>query len=452
MSKIAFIDRWADLHSVVHRCQQDGALVRYCVRTSKPENARIGDGIVAKVKSLDALLRWRPDALVAYQSPDEAATARAEGIPTWGSSETSRLLEEDRVAALRLARASGLSVSTTREFTSMDAAYAFLASTPIEGWVFKAEGADNACDSTRVCESKDAAFAALESASTAKNFVLQEIVKGVEVSTEGWFDHRVGWLHPFNSTLERKRLMAGDVGPNVGCMGSIVWAWPDDARLPREVLLPHTAYLDRARYVGPFDVNSIIGRCSLCGHDHEPDTPHWLEYSPRLGWNAFEALMVGMPEGALADFIVALAHGDATTVPFTRKDYAAAVRVYTKKSPNVPLIAPWRANPHVFIKDVYFDGRTLRTTGTDTDCGFTVVFEVAATGSTVWDATRAIYKQHLPKLTVPSPTYRTDIGEHAQQDLYQLDALGYGTLGTPTTEAPSPAMPAVALERASRSA
>lgn len=460
--KLAFIDEHGDLHSVAHRVQQQGDLVRYWIRSKSREYATIGDGIVPKAASLEGVLSWKPDVVVCYGSPDAYAACRAADVPVIGSSHFTERLEQDREFARRVAEDAGLATSVTREFTSLDDALQFAASTDIDGWVLKAEGKDLECATTRVCPSRAHLRLAVAEGVAADKFIMQEIVQGVEVSTQGFFDYRVGWLRPFDSTLERKRLMPGDppavpapgVGPNTGAMGSVVWPWPsldgEDPRLPREVLLPHTALLEKEKVIAPFDVNAILGVCSRCGRDHDPHVPHWLEYTPRFGWDAFDATMVGFPEGALARWLVAWGNGGAEDVPYLRDPealYFAVLRLLVRRKAGVPVIAPWRSNPHFLPKDVRYDDRAkvLRTTGTNTDAGFTVIAELGRTGQSPWEAAAGIYKRLVPSVVAEDLVYRNDLHEYASRAAGSLAALGYSlpdafSAGAPTTAMPPPSM------------
>jgi phosphoribosylamine-glycine ligase len=111
------------------------------------------------------------------------------------------------------------------------------------------------------------------------DYMLQKVVEGVEISTEGWFDGDK-WLH-FNHTIEDKRLMAGNLGPAIGSQSNTVWMKKSQGLLVEE-LTKLTPWLQRAGYLGPIDINSIITRDRRA---------FFLEFSPRFGYDAIYCLL-----------------------------------------------------------------------------------------------------------------------------------------------------------------
>ncbi len=90
------------------------------------------------------------------------------------------------------------------------------------------------------------------------NFQLQEVVDGIEMSTEAWFNGNK-FLLPINSTMEEKKFMSGNLGPNTGCMGNVVWSWNEEtSRYLYKILFePLEEELKESGYLGPLDINAI---------------------------------------------------------------------------------------------------------------------------------------------------------------------------------------------------
>jgi phosphoribosylamine-glycine ligase len=390
---------------------------------------KIGEGIVPRAKS-----RWHAvegaDAVVLYGLPSTAEQLREDGVPSWGSSRWAADLEDDRAAAHALCEDHGIACPEYHEFATADEAKAFAQEHQDQAWVFKAEG-NVAATTTHVCKTPKELLQVLESEGQnpeVKKFILEAVVEGVEVSTEGWFDYRQpgGWLLPFNSTIERKTFGAENIGPNVGCMGSLVWTWAGSSpRLVRQVLLPITDVLRAERYVGPFDHNAIIA---------EDGTPYVLEPTPRLGWDAFEALGQMIPVGQLGEFLVALAQGRASSVPVAAR-FGAAVRLFMPiKSDAVRKVVPYPAvdipdTPDVWLKDVFRDGETLRSTQTEPNLGFTIIGEATSAGDDAAACWQHIYDTVIPSLTVDGLFYRPDLAQETIEDLQELFAMGYRIAG-----------------------
>jgi len=391
------------------------------------DSSKIGNGLVPKVQSEKEIVDFHPDVVYVYQDPHRVMSLTSKHLVAFGSSLLASKLEDARLYAVSLAESFGLKAPSTFEFDDVDKAYDFLDSKEgktRKGWVFKAEGSTYV-GTTHVTESDEHLRSVLDFESHSKNvesFVLQERVEGIEISIEGWFDYRLPspWLSPINSTIERKRLMSGNVGPMAGCMGSVVWAWPStNPKLFRQTLEKMTPHLTKIKYVGPLDGNFII--------DYKTRTPYFLEWTPRLGWNAFEAFMYSLSEPyTVGELLVNLGRGLLHKYKFSN-DYTAAVRLYVPTAPNVPVFAPYEYDRRLFPKDVYKDdNKQLRTVGREATLGLSVIMETVAAGSTIKEATREVYEDVIPEVITTDLTYRNDM-EDIARDIELLEAWGYIT-------------------------
>lgn len=431
MARIGLIDHSGDLHAIAVRLDQEGHAVRYWIKRDPraPEKDNIGRGIVPRVDGADFAAQGA-DLVIAYALPKEADAFRATGIPVIGSSQFATDLETNRQEAAALAKKAGMTVPFSAEFSDAKNAWAFVDKQDVEEWAFKAEGNEAGVGSSHVCQSKAHLQAVLQYEAEnpkIKKFILQHVVHGVEISTEGWFNK--GWVLPFNSTLERKRFGAGDVGDNVGCMGSIVWPWAGDhPKLVRETLEGWESVLEDGKHVGPFDINAILGVCPMCGEGHEKNSPHFIEPTPRLGWNAFHALMAGIPDGDLGDFLVEFGQGGADRMP-VRPAMLAALRTYVSSDGELPLVAPWETDSRFYLGDVWHDGTRLLSCGVNTTHEYNIAFELANMGRSLEDAIQPIYTEMIPQVVADGLFYRADIGEQAGRDLAQLAGWGYEVPG-----------------------
>jgi len=422
--RIGFVDNSGSLFSVAWHVKGEGHGVRYVIQEEAEEEKVIGEGLVEHT-TLDELIKWNPDAILTYKSSKAAEKLTKAKIPNFGSSQWADKLEDDRLYAANIVKeySSGV-LPDTHKFNSAEEARDFLhESGKRHDWVFKADGAGGVdVSTTHVTKSRDHLLAVLdyEEQRGSKRFVLQQKVEGVEVDIEGWYDYEHGWLMPINSTLERKYLMSGDNGPMSGCMGSIVWPWKGDRPLLFRQTIEHlTPFLEKIKYRGPLSQNNII--------DFKSRKPHWLEFTPRLGWNAFEALMYGYI-GSIGEFIVNFAKGQAQPMRF-RGSYCGAIRVYCPAAPNIPVFAPLREDSRFYPKDLWSTGaddeRQLFTVGCEALNGFTPILECCAVGDSVKEVTRELYEDVIPQIEVTDITFRDDIGEQACKDLEMLKNWGY---------------------------
>jgi phosphoribosylamine-glycine ligase len=175
-----------------------------------------------------------------------------------------------------------------------------------------------------------------------------------------------------------------------------------------------TDYLKKIEYVGPIDGNFIIS--------YKSRQPYFLEFTPRLGWNAFEALMSGM--SGVGEFLIKLARGEADKMSLTNS-FMVAVDVYAPTDEDIPVRAPlddWR----IFPEGLWHDGKALRSVGCeDSPIGMSPILGIAATGSTIVKATEEIYEEVMPLIHSTDLSYRCDIGKRAERDIELLESWGY---------------------------
>ena len=419
MARIGLIDRAPNLLPVAWRLEHHfGHDVRYYTVLDKWR--LVGQGLVTRVDDLEDITEWKPDVVLGYEAPQECKRVEAAKIPVICTSEEMQHLEDDRMYATQVARQHGLAVPETKEFTTIDKARKWVETNGARHrWVFKACGDKVDVASTHVCQDHDQLLEVLdfeESLHRAKRFILQERIDGVEISTEGWFDYRTGWINPINSTLERKHLFSGDTGQMTGCMGSVVWTWPQERPLIfRQTLEKLVNYLTAAKWVGPLDVNCIL--------DYKHHTPHFLEFTPRLGWNAFEALMAGSED--IGAFFVALGKGQAKSFP-VHAQFMAAVRLYAPCLEGLPVRIALDEDPRLFPGDLYKDDDdVIRLVGREIVPGMDEVGNATATGNSIERIMSEIYEDVIPQVVVPDLGYRDDIGEKASRDLELLESWGY---------------------------
>ena len=425
MARLAFIDKTGNLCSTAWTCLKEGHDVVYWIE----DKSKIGNGLIPKVNSEKEVVDFHPDVVYVYQDPHRVVSLTGKDLTAYGSSLLASKLEDERLYATSLCERYGIKVSSTFLFNSAKEAYDFLDTQEgktRKGWVFKTNGKGSVA-STHVTESDEHLRAVLDFEShfkEIKSFILQERVEGIEVSIEGWFDYRLPsgsqWIMPINSTIERKRLMSGNVGSMTGCMYSVVWAWPGlQPKLFRQTLLKMTPHLVKIKYVGPIDGNFII--------DYKTRTPYFLEWTSRLGWNAFEAFMYGLDKpGTVGELLVSLGTGVLHNYKLSNT-YFGAVRLYAPMCPDLPIFAPLDSDKRLFPKDVYLDDdKQLRAVGLEAVCGLSVIMEAVAGGSTVKEASREIYEDVIPQVVTTDLAYRDDM-ECIAKDIELLEAWGYIT-------------------------
>jgi phosphoribosylamine-glycine ligase len=193
----------------------------------------------------------------------------------------------------------GIAVPPYEEFGSSAEALAFVKKTG-KRYVYKPNGGqDQDADTTYVSsDSMDMLgyLSKMESKLAATPCILQEFVSGTEVSVEGWFDGSEFWL--LNSTLEDKKFMNDNRGPNTGCAGNLVFLIKSTDRIYREGLEKAKDVLQGLGYRGMIDLNTIVTE----------DKAYGLEWTPRFGYDA-SATLQRMYAGDYGEMLASVASG-----------------------------------------------------------------------------------------------------------------------------------------------
>lgn len=325
--------------------------------------------------------------------------------------------ELDREKGMYLFKSCGIEIPPTFSFTSPAAAKSILKEDWGSGWVIKPSGNDDTCN-TFVVKEKEIFEWCLSRVSGP--LILQRIVEGIEISTEGWFNGR-DFIKPFNHTFEEKRFLNDNLGPATGCQGNVVFATPSN-RLTRASVERLKPFLVAVGYHGPVDINCIV----------DERHAYALEVSARMGYDAIDALIAGLEE-PFADLLFECATGTRKTMRITNKAMIA-VRLSIPPWPHASPKEDDYGSPitgldagalrHVVLYDVYRDGSKYYTAGGDG-----VLLKATAVGGAngedfTREARRRVYNT-LENIKVSGKQYRTDIGQRVNGELKQLKEWGW---------------------------
>ena len=234
--------------------------------------------------------------------------------PTIGDGDVATELEENRLFGIETMEHCGITVPPYEVFDDVNSARKFVEETN-KRYVFKPNG-DQATSSTYVSESAEDMLDYIDDLVKfvhGEEFILQEIVEGIEISTEGWFNGEEFFL--VNGTLEEKKFMEGRKGPNTGCAGNIVWTYGQNPRIFKQGLELLKPFLQESGYRGMVDLNTIVTSSNVYG----------LEWTPRFGYDA-AATLFAVISSDLGEFLYAIATGEAPNVS-TKFSYAASTRL-----------------------------------------------------------------------------------------------------------------------------
>jgi phosphoribosylamine--glycine ligase len=417
------------------RAQQDGHDVLWSfLKTPKTRN--FGRGLVRTTENWRDYKRWADLVILTDNTKhlQEIDYWRAAGAPPIvGASVESAAWELDRKTGQEVFKKAGIAVPPFREFTSYDEAIAYVKR---EGRAFVSKPSYDEADKalSYVAKSPADLVYMLERWKRAQKlkgaFILQEKVSGCEMAVGVWCGP-----HGFNSAVcenwEFKSLMAGDKGPNVGEMGTVL-RFVSRSKLFDKVLRPLEDRLVKLKYVGYVDVNCIVD---------EHGDPWPLEFTMRMGWPTFN-IQQALVEGDHVEWLANLAEG-RDSKPFSLHSIACGVvmalpefpygKTPTTNALGVPILGldtNIRESVHLCQA---MQGSAPQDEGgkvVEKTCLVTAgdyVLVASGVGDSVRSARTKAYRV-IEKVKIPASAFwRIDIGQRLKTQLPQMQSLGYAS-------------------------
>lgn len=413
--RVLLISETGDGLGVAHQLVKEGHVVDCWIKEVQFED--VGLGIVNRVES------WRPALpkadlilvdMVGFGTHVERVASQF-GKPYFGCDPLMDVVELDRQKGMDLLQGMGIRTPETFSFSNPADARSITQVWKEPGYVIKPCGNVSTAETTMAREKETFLFA-LEQLEDGQELIVQKIVEGIEVSTEGWWNGR-DWIHPFNHTFEEKRFLQGGLGPNTGCMGNIVFASKRTNKLIQETVMKLEPFMKKTKYKGPVDINCIVTEGEAYG----------LEVTARLGYDAIEALMEGLNEPT-SNLLFDVATGVKKTMDVTW-DFMTAVRLSVppwphskpkKEMAGSPILGLNEQNlKHIFLTDAYREGKNYFWAAGDG-----VVLKATARGVSLREASRRVYRT-LSNISVKDKQYRTDIGDRAEGAIAKLRTWGW---------------------------
>lgn len=413
---ILFMSKDADGYSLAHKlATEEDHNVYFWTQT--PKYRIVGKGLA----NPRPVSEWQPYVskadLVIFDMVGMGKIAdvlRKAGKPIMGASLIADTLEEDRAFAQKvMGKYTGASIPAYKEFSNISQGVKYLENAELPH-VFKP--LNNAPNSwTFVAKDDNQGLISFMQSLPKQTlpFILQEKMDGVEISTEGYFNGKEfvgGWNH----TLERKRLMDGDIGMQTGAQGAIVFGNGEN-RLVKELVLPLETYLRANHYVGPIDVNVIVNK----------DRAYFLEFCGRFGYHGIEPFSM-LLKGERGQFFADIAGGKGA--PELLDEFAIAVRLsmYPLEGNDdykglKALDVPSYLAPYVWLSYCTFgkDGQPLLS-GVDGMVGC-----VCTTNDTIEGAREDAYRLIDGITLTQDMMYRTDIGADVPDKIEKLTEWGW---------------------------
>lgn len=422
--RVLFLSKEGDGLGVAQRLALEGHSVDVWIPDDRFERA--GRGLVSRVAGWEKPAE-RADLIIADsvglgKLEDKVRSFKA---PSLGFSSHLDVIELNRLKGMEMFEHAGITVPETYEFKSPDDAQSITKREGWkDGWVVKPNG-NISTSKTMVCRDETLWARCCGKLPPECSGIIQRLVGGIEVSTEGWFNG-TSFVRPFNHTFEEKRFLTGDLGVNTGCMGNVVLR-AESNRLTAATVERVEPFLRMIGYHGPFDINTIVTEHGA----------YALEATSRMGYDAVEALLEGLEEPA-GEFLFDVASGTKKDMSLT-DETMIAVRL---SIPPWPVRKPDHTDAgepvlgitderlfHLFLTDLEKTRDGYVTAGGDG-----VLLKATAIGHTTsrnggkpdltYEARRRVYRL-LDKIDVEGKQYRVDVGSRVNDDVAQLKKWGW---------------------------
>jgi phosphoribosylamine-glycine ligase len=271
----------------VLRLMAEGHKVDYYLSEAKYEDVLSGLIPAPRVMDIDHRRRVQGYGYPSYKGYDlslfdltgraKQADASKEQAPTIGDGSFEHWLEDDREAGIQAMESCEINVPPYTRFNTPTEAKAFIRKND-RRYVFKPFTQGGTTQDTATTYVSKSASDLIEYIDTlwdaAKHapFILQEFIKGEEIGIEGFFNGEDFYM--LTGTLEEKKFLNDNKGPNTGCSGNLIFALSSESKIYQDGLKKCIPMLKAANFRGILDLNSIIAGDKL----------YALEWTPRFGY------------------------------------------------------------------------------------------------------------------------------------------------------------------------
>ncbi len=240
-----------------------------------------------------------------------------------------------------------------------------------------------------------------------------EPIRGIKVSTELWFNGSD--VLGINHTMEETYLMEGNIGPQVGCMGSVVWLGTKNSKLYKEGVGKIVPALKKVGFKGPISLNTIIVKDKLYG----------MGFTVGFKYNAI-FILFEMYRGRINELLYGVASGVKVPMNF-RANWGIGIDVLTLTlNGGVPIQGINKYNnKHLWFYDIQKENNEYSTLGIGGSiCTITARGDEIGQYHPLRDAYRRAMRT-ISNLIIPDVIYRRDIGDRVYEEHKTLIKLGW---------------------------
>lgn len=436
--KVLIIDAWGGdgMLDIVLRMQDAGHAVRWFFhKTDRNEN--YGRGLTQRVADWRDHWRWADLVVLAdntkYLREIDSLRKADKNKRVIGATNDAAKWELDRDHGQKVFKRAGIPVPPFREFSDYPSAIAYV-KRENRAFVCKPSYDEPDKSLSYVAKSPADLVYMLERWQKAKRhkgpFILQEKISGCEMAVGNFFG-RHGFSPGWCENWEFKALMAGDRGPNVGEMGTVL-RFVTASKLADKVLKPLEDRIAATGHTGYVDVNCII--------DDKGD-PWPLEFTMRFGWPTFNIQQALLQEDC-AEWLADLCDGRSSR-PFKLDTVSTGVVMALPEFPygKTPLdkvtgVPVYGLDKAAVRRRVHpcelMQGRNIpcdvNGQVVNMDCLLSAgeyLLVVSGTGDSVRSSRGKAYRT-LDEIKAPaSPFWRPDIGQRLKEQLPMIQTHGY---------------------------
>ena len=333
------------------------------------------------------------------------------GVPCFGPRKRAAIIEGSKVFSKGLMKEYGIPTARYEAFDDLGEALSYLAALPEDGKiVVKADGlalgkgvivAENRAEAVDAVNSmmKDGRFGA-----SGSRVVIEEFLTGPEVSVLAFTDGEA--VVPMVSSMDHKRALDGDKGPNTGGMGVIApnpYYTSDIAdRCMNDIFLPTIRAMKSE--------GRVFKGCLYFGLMLTPDGPKVIEYNCRFG-DPETQVVLPLLESDLFEVMTACTEGRLaeTEVRFSDKCACCVVQASEgypgKYDTGFEITIDKDFDAELYFAGAKYSGGRLFTSGGR-------VLGVTAVADTLAEAVDKAYAE-VKKVRFDNAYYRKDIGARA---------------------------------------
>jgi phosphoribosylamine--glycine ligase len=327
--------------------------------------------------------------------------------PTFGDGEIENKLENDREFGLKFMEESGINVPPYTRFNNATEAKSFIKKED-KRYVYKPFTGGTASDDkaiTYVSKSAEDLLGYIDvlwDRSHRAPFILQEFIKGTEVGTAGYFNGFDFYL--LTGTLEEKKFMNDNKGPNTGCSGNLIYIMNHEMRIFREGLAKAKTALQQIGFKGIIDLNTILTEDKMYG----------LEWTPRFGYfsDPIIATMYGSGFGEMLHSIltgkvphIKWNHSFGVSTTISIPPYPTNIRLPNSKGIEIGGIESEDIEDlcETYLYDVMLSKNKLVTSG-----NYGLIASPMVCGESYRETFEKL-ERRIEKIQIPDIQYRTDI-------------------------------------------